>query len=274
MLTEVRDSYGSKASDFASALQTVSGGEIRPAFLDEVIVRHGGLDRWRALDRIEAELSSGGLAFASRGQARALIERHVTVHPHARRVVLEPFPRQGICGEWTPDRVRIMDEDGQTVAERRHPRQAFASLLRQFRWDDLDMLYFAGYALWNYLSFPFLLADPGVDVQEQIPSSPRHDSWRRLNAIFADGYPTHSARQSFLFDEHGLLRHHDYVADVIGRWASAANVPLASEEVGGLRFYTRRRVYPRIKQGLVLPFPTLVWIEFGALSVHVVPAAR
>jgi hypothetical protein len=28
----------------------------------------------------------------------------------------------------------------------------FKSLCRKFYWDDLDALYFGGYALWNYLN--------------------------------------------------------------------------------------------------------------------------
>ena len=64
-----------------------------------------------------------------------------------------------------------------------------------------------------------------------------------------------------LLDAAGLLRRHDYTADVIGGWATAANRCLASEVVDDLRFYTRRLVTPRFGDHLVLPGPTLVWIE-------------
>ncbi|MEV2211290.1 hypothetical protein AB0H86_07400 [Streptomyces sp. NPDC050997] len=31
------------------------------------------------------------------------------------------------------------------------------------------MLYFAGYAMWNYLTAPYLLTRPGVVVRELVP---------------------------------------------------------------------------------------------------------
>jgi hypothetical protein len=38
--------------------------------------------------------------------------------------------------------------------------------------------------------------------------------------------------------------------------------------VDGLRFYTRRLVTPRFGDPLVLPGPTLVWIELDDIRVH------
>ena len=72
---------------------------------------------------------------------------------------------------------------------------------------------------------------------------------------------------SYQLDPARLLARHDYTADVIGQWANAANLCLASEVVDGLRFYTRRRVFPRFGTQNVLPFPTLVWIVIDDLRV-------
>ena len=70
------------------------------------------------------------------------------------------------------------------------PRAAFRSLRRQLYWDDLDFIYFGGYATWNCLLTPFLfllqkcilyrirlqvpketksryLPDPGINIQRQ-----------------------------------------------------------------------------------------------------------
>ena len=47
--------------------------------------------------------------------------------------------------------------------------------------------------------------------------------WRRLEADFPPGLDTHSPAQVFYFDEGGLLRRHDYVAEVVGGWARAAH---------------------------------------------------
>jgi hypothetical protein len=226
---------------------------------EQVIEAHGGRARWQALESIEACFSSGGLAFTLHMQPFALQGLRVSMQPHARRVVLHDFCHPGWSGVWTPDRVEILDRDGKPVSMREHPRQSFSRLSRQVRWDKLDILYFAGYALWNYLGFPFILESPGVSIQAAEAG--------RLVTRFDAGVPTHSALQVFHVDDAGLLTRHDYTADVIGSWANAANFCRASEVVDGLRFYTRRRVFPRLGEDVVLPLPTLVWIEIDAIRL-------
>lgn len=232
--------------------------------LAQVLAAHGGLGRWRSVDTIEVTLNSGGIAFTSRLQPFALRNLLVTVQPHVRRVAFARLGRPGWRGLWTPDYVRIEDQTGSPVNERHDPRRAFARLERRVRWDHLDMLYFAGYALWNYLSFPFLLLEPGVTVDTAPDEAVGR--WRRLIARFGTDVPTHSSVQTFHIDAAGLLVRHDYTAEVFGGWASAANLCLASSEAGGLRFYTRRRVYPRLGRW-VLPAPTLVWIHIENLRL-------
>lgn len=236
--------------------------------LEEVLEAHGGLERWHALEVIHASLSSGGLAFASHCQPYALRDVRVAVYPHVPRVELHDFCHPGWTGCWTPDAVEIRNEEGRLVTYRQHPRASFDRLVRQFCWDRLDILYFAGYALWNYLSFPFILTQAEVRV---VSRGDAHGRW--LDAVFPVATPTHSPRQSFLIDGEARLVRHDYTADVIGSWATAANLCLASRVAGGLRFYTRRKVYPRWMGGkAVLPFPTLVWIELDDLDVRLAPS--
>lgn len=229
--------------------------------LERLIDAHGGRERWKSVRCVEFSLSSAGLAFSLHMQGSALLGLQARVYPHARRVELRDYGQPGGCGVWTPDRVWLLDTGGNELRARDAPRAQFSRWSRQVRWDDLDMLYFAGYALWNYLSFPFLLEEPGVHLGEvlSVPGG------FRLEAAFAPGFPTHSARQSFHVDASGGLLRHDYVADVIGPWAAAANLSQASVQVDGLRFYTRRRVFPRLGVTTVLPWPTLVWIEIDGL---------
>ncbi len=122
--------------------------------VDEVMEEHGGRTRWKELEVIEASLSSGGFAFASRLQPFALRHLKLSVNPHARRVTLRDFSREGWLGIWTPTHVQIRDDNDSPVSERHEPRAQFGRLLNKVRWDKLDILYFAGYALWNYCRFP------------------------------------------------------------------------------------------------------------------------
>ena len=234
--------------------------------LQAVIDAHGGTARWQAVERIEVRLSSGGLAFASKFQAAALKGLTATVWPHAPRVELGGFGQPGGRGVWTPDAVQLLNAAGTVVAQRSQPRVALFTWPKRLGWDRLDILYFAGYALWNYLSFPHLLALPGVRVTGVEPGRP--EGAQMLRATFGPQVPTHSALQTFHVDAAGLLLRHDYTADVIGGWATAANRCLASAVVDGLRFYTRRLVTPRFGDHLVLPGPTLVWIELDDIRVH------
>lgn len=236
-----------------------------PELIDEVIEAHGGRQRWHAVERIEADFSSGGLAFALHMQPHALQGLRLVLHPHDRRVELHDFGQPGGCGLWTPNHVRMTDAGGALVAERHNPRASFKRIDRWLRWDKLDILYFAGYALWNYLGFPWLLEAPGVTLVES--GRDKATCAGRLVARFDASFPTHSPIQTFHVDHAGRLTRHDYTADVISRWAAAANCCEASVEQDGLRFYTRRRVFPRLGAETVLPMPTLVWIEIDGLRV-------
>jgi hypothetical protein len=124
---------------------------------------------------------------------------------------------------------------------------------RAIRWDDLDFLYFAGYASWNYLTTPFLLASPGVEVQERESG--------RLDVTFPPSIPTHSRRQSFWFDERGYLRRLDYTAEVFGWWARSVHTCSDHRVFDGIVMPRRRRVVPRLPGERPARGPTLIWIE-------------
>jgi hypothetical protein len=79
---------------------------------------------------------------------------------------------------------------------------------------------------------------------------------------------THSAHQTFYVDSSGLIRRHDYTAEVVGGWARAAHHLSEHRQVDGLAFPTRRRVRPIGVRNRALPGPTLVWIELDALGVQ------
>lgn len=233
--------------------------------LAEIVSGHGGLDQWRSVRMIEADFSAGGFAFAARCQPFALSNLRVSIMPHSRRLVLSDYCHPGWRGFWTTNSVEIRNADNRMVVKRLEPRREFSGLRRQLWWDKLDLLYFTGYALWNYLTFPFILLERGVTVVHC--ENMDGDAMKRLAVRFNEQLPTHSEYQEFHINENGLLIRHDYIADVIGSLASAANFCLASEIIDGFRFYTRREVYPRIGGDIVLPWPKLVGIELNDLRI-------
>jgi hypothetical protein len=217
------------------------------SLLEEVVEAHGGEARWRGVKEIRATARSGGFALTMKGQRGTLSDYVVRVSTERPFAAFRPFGGH-VVGFFDAERVWIEGDTGELVEERRDPRAAFRwSPRRQLRWDDLDLLYFAGYAMWNYLTFPLLLLRDEVEMEEL--------DGRRLRATFPPGFPTHSPKQVFHIDDEGLLRRHDYTAQVFGPWARARHVCWDHREFGGLTFPTRRRV-----QLGPLPRPRIIWI--------------
>jgi hypothetical protein len=244
------------------------------ALLDEVLEAHGGLERWRAARTVQARVRSGGLLLRTRVPGNRFADYRLAVEVDQPRAVMDPFPKHGQRGVFERGRVRIETDAGDLIASRDDPRAAFfgrAGLRRNLRWDALDSAYFAGYAMWNYLTTPLLLTRDGVEVGEGDSWEEDGERWRRLEVTFPDGLDTHSRRQSFYFDAQGRLRRHDYVAEPVGRWARAAHYCAEHAQAGGLVFPTRRRVRPIRRGNRSLPFPTLVWLELSELHVDAEP---
>lgn len=231
--------------------------------LDLVLDAHGGREAWAALDSVSAHVRCGGLAITMKGQARLAADFSATVSAREPRTVIDAFGGPGTRGVFERDRVRIESDAGEVLEERADPRRLYPGLRRRLWWDPLDMLHFAGYALWSYLTAPLLLVRPDVLTREIAP----HAGLRRLDVTFPPGLPVHSREQVFHVSATGEVRRFDYTAEVFGSWARAAHHCFDYRRFDGLRLPVRRRVVPR-GPGFrwALPGPTLVWIELGALS--------
>ena len=233
--------------------------------LAAVIAAHGGAERWAAVEEVAFHQRAGGFALASKARRRAFADAEVRVATRAPRTVFPDWPAPGQRGVFEPDRVWIESREGEVREERHDPRAAFHGLLT-VRWDRLHLLYFAGYALWGYLTQPFLLLRPGFESREIEPWSERGETWRRMVVTFPADVPAHSREQVYYFDSELRLRRNDYTAEVFGRWARGAHYSDEHVSVDGLLFPTRRRVYPRSPRNRPLRFPTLVSLDFSRLS--------
>ena len=76
---------------------------------------------------------------------------------------------------------------------------------------------------------------------------------------------THCAEQVFYFDADGLLRRHDYIAEVVGG-GPAAHHTSEYREFDGIMVPTRRRVYPVVAEGNVAMEPFLVTIDLDSIA--------
>jgi hypothetical protein len=230
------------------------------------VVAHGGAALWQSLTAIEAVLTVDGFLFTTR-HIKPLRRVRVAASTTEPRFTFFDWPRPGQRGEWLGEaEVRIIADDGTVIAQRRQPRAAFRGLRRELWWDDLDFLYFAGYATWNYLTTPFIFLRPGFQFTLLPPAA---DGTLRVAATFPPDVPSHCREQVFHFAPSGELLRLDYTAEVVGGWAHAAHLCSNYRDFDGLRAPTTRRVRPLFHLRNPLPFPTLV-----AIDVHEIKLVR
>ncbi|WP_217554362.1 hypothetical protein [Streptomyces sp. GbtcB6] len=234
--------------------------------LNLVLEAHGGLSRWQEARTIRAQGSLGGLLWPVRGQEGIFAKADMTVDVQRQHLVYAGFTGPELRGVFTPDRVAIEKRDGEVVAERTAPRESFADHGPDTPWDELHALYFAGYAMWNYLTAPYLLTRPGVVLKEVEPWQEDGATWRRLHAAFPEDIATHNTEQVFYYDGDGLLRRQDYAPDVLGR-PGAAHFAERHITASGLVFPTHRYVVPAREDGRALEEPVLISIDLTEISV-------
>jgi hypothetical protein len=229
--------------------------------LHEAIEAHGGMNYWNSIGALDLEISASGFLFFAKRRP-ALNRVRMRAYTYEPRFTFFDFPQPGQTAELLANnRVHILDSDGTIIAERANPREAFHNIRRQFYWDDLDFVYFAGYATWNYLTTPFMLMRKGFIVEALEPLEGALGKFTRLQVTFPADVPTHSREQTFYFDDNRLLRRLDYTAEVVGGWAHAAHLCEEYRTFDKLVAPTKRRVLP-LPFGLKpLPGPTLVEIE-------------
>jgi hypothetical protein len=229
------------------------------------IEAHGGLDRWRQLKTVSARLLVGGVLWGLKGKDGLLSDVHVRVDLRREWASHWPFIRPDQHTSFQPDRVAIETDDGGIVEERFDPRESFKGHALDTPWDDLQLAYFAGYAMWTYLNTPFLFALPGVKTEEIRPWEENGEVWRRVKATFPPGIATHSTVQTFYFDRTGLLKRHDYDVDIAGG-TPAAHYVSELKNISGIVVPSRRRVFGRQPDGEAAPNPLVVSIDLSEVE--------
>lgn len=240
------------------------------ALLERAIERHGGWDTWRGAGGLTMKVASlTGRVPEIKGVGVTFpLPGRVDVWPRRAVAVMHDYPAPGRRAVFSAGQVQILEGDA-ILEARAQPRASFAGMRKLRRWAPLDALYFFGYALTHYLSLPFSLA-----VARPLHLVRARSRGRALEGVAVElpaALHTHSRRQAFFFDEEGLLRRHDYVADIIGPWARGAHLWDDFVDARGLPVPRHRHVVARLGR-LELPLVALDarLVDVGAL----VPAVR
>lgn len=211
--------------------------------LNKALNAHGGLDRWNSYPRIEASMDVGGLLWQQKGHAETVAQTHYTAKLHRQEATLHAFGGPTRRVEFSPERLQWIDESGHVLDQRDQPRRSFEEHTNEAPWDLFHTAYFNSYALWTYLTQPFLYTYPGIELEELEPWKEGGETWRRLLVTFPDTIATHTRQQISYFDADCLIRRHDYAVDVLGGARGCQYID-AFEEVGGIVIPRKRRVYP------------------------------
>jgi hypothetical protein len=159
--------------------------------LKVAIEAHGGSNAWNKLQSLHVHVSIGGALwdlkqlpglFKNTRVDLKLRDQHVITH-------LVDVDERFV---FTPNQVSLETESGKTLATRIDPLSAYAGQSADSKWDKLHAGYFSSYALWGYLTTPFLYTYPGFDAQEIDPWYENGERWRVLQVTFPDGYAAHT----------------------------------------------------------------------------------
>lgn len=233
----------------------------KKGFLNFITNAHGSLEKWNSYSQIEVSLCISGNLLAYKGIAPYKRKMKASIDTKRVKAVLDPFPRKGQIGIYEGDFVYVQEkETGKIVSELKNARNDCKA---KFIWNNLNLLYFLGYALWNYTNTPYLFhwKDFQVNLLPEIKIGEKF--LHTLEVIFPDSIPTHCSKQTFYFSETGLLQRLDYTAEIFGNFLVGAHICENHKLFNGFSFPTHRIVYPRIKK---TPFPFLPsamegWIE-------------
>ena len=242
-------------------VQAVSTSEL----LDLAVKAHGGLDRWNKVKAIRVAASITGAIWFVKGKGDFLKNVVLTASTRKEHLTVD-FPGQNMRAIFEPGRIVIEALDGTLIEARDDPEKSFEGQQRKTPWDDIQVVYFVGEALWTYLNTPFLYTHEGFTTEE-IPSiQVDGEIWRRLKVTFPDNVKSHTREQISCFGPDGLLRRHDYTVDILGG-ATGLNYASDYRNIDGIIVPAKRRVYAYEGDYQLVKEPLLVAIDIGEITL-------
>ena len=233
--------------------------------LELAVKAHGGLERWNKVTSVNVAASITGAIWFVKSKGDVLRNVIMTIATKKERVTTD-FPGQDKRTIFEPARIVMEKTNGTLIDTRDDPEKSFRGQQRETPWDDIDVAYFCGEALWTYLNTPFLYTHEGFATEEVSSIQVEGEKWRRLKVTFPDSVKSHSREQTSCFGPDGLLRRHDYTVDILGG-ATGLNYASEYRDVDGIIVPTKRRIYAYEGDYQVVKEPLLVAIDMGEISL-------
>jgi len=228
------------------------------------IEAHGGLERWRKFNVVRANASVTGALWLLKGQPDVLKNVRVVAQLHRQNLVTHLIgkDRRTI---FTAGEVSIELESGVVKETRVDPATSFRGQSLDTPWDTLHVAYFASYALWRYLTIPFLYTYPGFSSEEIASWEEDGEQWRALKVTFPGSIAGHTRDQVSYFGPDGLLRRREYTVDVLGN-APGLNYASDYRTTNGIVVPHKRRVFAYDSKKRKVAEPVLVAIDIQEIE--------
>jgi hypothetical protein len=223
--------------------------------LELAVTAHGGIHRWNQIDRIKVNASITGGIWYVRGKPDALKDVIIEADAHRQHLTMD-FLGKSKRSIFEPNRV-VIEEQGRELQSRDHPATSMKGKTLETPWDDADVAYFSGEALWTYLTIAFLYTYPGVTTEELTPWEENGEKWRRLKVTFPENIVSHNrVAISARMDCYG------------GTTTQSTNYASNYRNVDdGIIFPTTRRVFAYDVSQNKVPDPLLVAIDMGEITL-------
>jgi hypothetical protein len=230
--------------------------------LETALSAHGGLGRWNKIKSITVSASITGAFWYIKHQGDAMRNIRFEVDTTRQRLTMD-FTGQDKRSVFQPGRVEIRRGDGELIDARDDPEKSFEGHQFEDPWDDLDLAYFTGEALWTYLTTPFVYSGAQFVTEEIDPIEIDGEMWRRLKVTFPEYLKTHTREQISCFGPDGLLRRHDFTIDILGG-APSQLLATGYRDVDGIIIPATRRAYA----GELGPEQPMVAIDMGEITIR------
>jgi hypothetical protein len=233
-----------------------------------VLGAYGGVERWRELETIKIHQIVGGVLWTLKNVDGVINDSTVEIRVQEQRAWHRPFTRAGLRSSYSPGRVAIEtdDDSAATIDALISPRDSFTGHELTTPWTMLQLVYFAGYAMWTYLSEPYSLTFPGVTTEELGPWDENGQVWRRLGVRYPGQYRYPQCRPELYVDSDGFLQRRDYQVDIAGG-SPAAHYIDDHREFEGIIVPLRRIVHVRDEDRHPVEEPVTVSIDIDEVTV-------